>query len=139
MTTLTDLNVVKASTKVRRFILSFTAGVIAFGWAGIYTSQHLQRNTPTHPTLNLIGHGLLLTATLSALSLLVFGLWIGRTGIQALKQGCYPPSNSMVLCDTLLVTGSRATIKSLAALMLAVASLLGSLGIGLEVVALLNL
>lgn len=140
MATLIKANVVKANLKVRQFILSFMLGIAVFSWLGIYFSHHLQ---PMHSAsmhlLSALGHGLLLMAVLIDLGLLVFGIWIGQTGIRALKQGCYPPSNSMVMCDTLLVTGWQAVMKAIAALMLAIASLLGTLGIGIEIVELLKL
>ena len=141
MTTLSNIHVVKANAKLRRFIFSFLVGIMTFGWAGIYISHHfyLKPHQPDPPFLNVMGHGLLLIVAIIALGLAVFGLWIGQLGFQSLRQGCYPPPNSMILCDTLWVTGWKATIKAMAALMLAVASLLATLGIGLEITAFLNL
>ena len=136
MATLSNLNVVTAHTKFRRFGLSFCLGVALFSWLGIYVSRQLH---PSHPLFVALGHGLFFAACLIEISLLTFGIWMGRIGIAALKQGSYPPSNSKVLCDTLCVKGWRATTKALAALLLSTASLLGTIEIGTEIVALLNL
>ena len=66
-------------------------------------------------------------------------LWAGYVGIQSLKEGCYPPSHTPLICDTLHVTGWRATVKAIAALLLAIAAGLGAVGISFEICAFLAL
>lgn len=140
MTTFINKPVIQANPKARRYILSFLLGALSFGWLSILGSHLIQSNTQeSSPITALISHALLVTAILMGVGLVGFGTWMGLMGAQSLRQGYYPPTNSIMVCNTQVVTGWRSTVKALTAMMLAIASILGALGIVLEISGFLNL
>ena len=144
MTTFINKAIIKANSRARRLMLSFVLGALSFGWLSIFSGHLIHQNQTsnslaTSPVAASINHALLITAILMGLGLLGFGAWMGQLGTQSLRQGCYPPSNSIVVCNTQVVIGWRATVKAVTAMMLAIASWLGALGICLEISGFLNL
>ena len=145
MTTVISNTLVKANPKVRKFVLIFTGSAIAFGGLSVFFSQQLTKSldengfTVSSGLLLNISHTLIVIAAVFGISLILFSGWIGAIGVQSLREGCYPPTKSILICDTLQVTGLRATLKAIAAILLAIASALGALGIGLEICGFLTL
>ncbi|MEM9137458.1 MAG: hypothetical protein AAGB01_08940 [Cyanobacteria bacterium P01_F01_bin.42] len=137
-TVLKPTDVVREIFRRRRFILSFCFGLTLLTWIGVDLHQFSHADL-TPPLRSAINHGLLIIAIAIELGGIGFGLWIGEVGVRALKQKCYPPYNSAILCDTLFVNGWRATTKAIAALMLSIISAVGAVSIEFEVYQLLNL
>lgn len=144
MATFINQAIIKANPKARRLILSFSLGALSFGGLSIFSGHLIYQGQSssqlsTNPIAASISHALLLTAILMGFGLAGFGIWMSQLGAQSLRQGCYPPKRSIMVCDTEVVTGWRATVKALTAMMLAITSFLGTLGVYLEILGFLNL
>ena len=139
MTTVISNTLIKANPRLRRFIFTFTVSAIVVGWLSIFFSQQLTQSlnegsqAVSSSLLLTISHTLLVITAVFGISLILFSAWAGHLGIKSLKEGCYPPSNAILICDTLQITGWRANIKAISAILLAIASALGALGISLEI------